>query len=128
MDIDRRLSKDRKRARLSFEEQSFDVDVSGMQALIRLLAATRSAMLPEEPLEYVPPKSVHAVAEPSWTVEPELLNGISWSISASRALAGFISAYRNRRQNDWELIFWLLPSRPILLRANRTRAYMRQDQ
>lgn len=75
MDIDRRLSKDRKRARLSFEEQSFDVDVSGMQALIRLLAATRSAMLPEEPLEYVPPKSVHAVAEPSWTVEPELLNG-----------------------------------------------------
>lgn len=75
MDIDRRLSKDRNRARLSFTETTFDVDVSGIQTLIALLGATRSAMLPEEPSEFVPPKSLHAVQEPGWTVEPELLDG-----------------------------------------------------
>src|SRR5438067_1765823 len=75
MDIDRRLSKDRKRARITVTEATFDVDAEGLRTIIALLGATRSAMLPEEPDAFVPPKSLHAIPAPGWTVEPELLNG-----------------------------------------------------
>jgi hypothetical protein len=75
MEIDRRLSKDRRRARIMLPVATFDVEVEGIKAIIAALGATRSVMLPEEPTAFVPPKSVHAIPEPGWTVEPELLNG-----------------------------------------------------
>jgi len=75
MEIDRRLSKDRKRARLTFPNATFDLEVEGIKDLIALLGATRSAMLPEEPAGFVPPKSLHAIPEPGLTVERERLNG-----------------------------------------------------
>ncbi len=75
IEIDRRLSNDRRRARLTFPSTSLDVEVDGIKSIIAALGATRSAMLPEEPVEFLPPKSVHAVPAPGWTVGPELLNG-----------------------------------------------------
>jgi hypothetical protein len=75
IEIDRRLSKDRKRARITFPAATLDVEVGGINTIIAALGAMRSAMLPEEPTAFVPPKSVHAIPNPGWTVEPELLNG-----------------------------------------------------
>jgi hypothetical protein len=91
MEIDRRLSKDRRRARITLPVATFDVKVEGIKEIVAALGATRSVMLPEEPTAFVPPKSVHAIPEPGWT--------------AILASDGFITAYQKRRHHNWEIIF-----------------------
>lgn len=67
--ISRRLSKDRRQAQLVFTETTVDVDA--LKAIISALGELRSAMLPEEPGEFVPPQPVLAISDPPWTAEPE---------------------------------------------------------
>jgi len=76
--ITRRLSKDQKVAEVTFSADqpiTLSLDVDDIKAVIVALGELRAGMLPGEAPEFVPTGSVHAIPDPAWTAEPEMMEG-----------------------------------------------------
>jgi hypothetical protein len=76
--IIRQLRKDQKIAVVTFPTKppsTLSLDAEGIKSIITALGELRAGMLPKEPTEFVPTTSVHAIPDPGWTAESELMEG-----------------------------------------------------
>jgi hypothetical protein len=73
--ITRRLKRDQKVAEVTFPTAALSLDVDGIKSVIAALGELRAGMLPGEPTEFAPTGSVHAISDPAWTAEPEMMEG-----------------------------------------------------